>query len=194
MVSELPTLPEDLYSGLIILVDLLSKHQVEYALIGGLASGYRSRPRFTQDIDLVLDIPQLILPGLLDDLRREGFAFDVQTTIRQWNQEHMTVLTFRKVQVDWLKAVLPLYLNVIDTAEVVDWLGHPLSIATAESLIVTKLVAFRRQDQLDIANLLAANRDRLDLDAVRREFEAVSEADDPRAEQFEKLVREFFLD
>jgi hypothetical protein len=39
----------------------------------------------------------------------------------------------------------------------IDWgVGHSLRVATAEGLILTKLIAFRDQDQADIVTLLAA--------------------------------------
>ena len=37
--------------------------------------------------------------------------------------------------------------------------GHTVRVATAEGLILTKMVAFRPQDQIDIETLLTANRD-----------------------------------
>ncbi len=60
MASEPPELPEDLPAGLLQLTQALDKLRLRYALIGGVATGYRSRPRFTQDLDFLLDIPQLV--------------------------------------------------------------------------------------------------------------------------------------
>ena len=174
------------------LAEILNRRKVQYALIGGLASGYRSRPRFTQDIDFILQVPQLGLPGLLNNLAGKGFEFDLETTIRQWGIEHMTVLTFRQVQVDWLKPISPIYQHVIDSAQPEDWLGSRVRIATAESLIITNLVAFRRQDQLDIENLLGGNRGQLNLDLIRKEFDTVVESDDPRLQDFEVMVTRFY--
>ena len=96
------------------------------------------------------------------------------------------------MKVDWLKPVLPVFQHVIDAAQQEEWLGHKVRIATAESLIVTKLVAFRRQDQLDIENLLAANQGQLDLDLVRCEMKSIAELDDPRLVQFEEMVNQFY--
>ncbi len=59
--------------------------------------------------------------------------------------------------------------------------GGPLSI----------LVAFRRQDQLDIENLLAAFRSQLDLELIRREWLTIAEAEDERMVQFEDMVQPF---
>lgn len=50
------------------LIAVLTRADIPYVLIGGLATGYRSRPRYTKDIDLILDIPQIALPVVLDSL------------------------------------------------------------------------------------------------------------------------------
>jgi hypothetical protein len=55
------------------------------------------------------------------------------------------------------------------------------------------LIAFRTQDQLDIENLLAANRGQLDLELIRREWQTVANADDPRLRRFEEMVVQFYL-
>jgi hypothetical protein len=61
--------PSDaLEAALTDVVAVLVRAGIPYALIGGLATGYRSRPRYTSDIDLILDIPQIALPGVLDAL------------------------------------------------------------------------------------------------------------------------------
>ena len=72
MAVDLPNLPQDLLIALLQLVQALHRLQIRYALIGGVATGYRSRPRFTQDLDFLLDVPQLLLPGLLEDLPALG--------------------------------------------------------------------------------------------------------------------------
>jgi hypothetical protein len=193
MVTEPPELPQDLPTGLLQIVQALDKFRLRYALIGGVAAGYRSRPRFTEVLDFLVDIPQLVLPVLLEDLRARGFVFDTETAIRQWVQEHLTVLSFRGVQIDWLKPVVPLYQHVMNLARPEPWLGSTIRIASPEGLILTKLVPFRTQDQADIENLLAANRGQLDLDLIRREWATVAASDDPRTQRFNEMVARFYL-
>lgn len=180
----MPTEPDPLADELIRAVELLAEafaaRSVRYALVGGLATMLRGRPRFTQDIDILLEVPQVALPGLLDDLLARGFALDAPTVIREFVREHLTAFRFGTVRIDWLKPVLPLYARALADASELAWTaGHPLRVATAEGLILTKLVAFRPQDQADIITLLAANRADIDLDLIRREWApfAVSEAE-----------------
>jgi hypothetical protein len=58
--------------------------------------------------------------------------------------------------------------------------GHSLRVLAPEGLVVTKLVAFRPQDQEDIRTLLAANHAAIDTDLIRREWAAVSAGEEER--------------
>jgi hypothetical protein len=192
MAVDLPDLPQDLLTALLQCVQALSRWQIRYALIGGVATGYRSRPRFTQDLDFLLDVPQLLLPALLEDLRARGFDFDTEVTLREWTREHLTALSFHGLRIDWLKPLLPCYQRVLEEARPEVVLGCPIRIAAPEGLILLKLLAFRSQDQVDIENLLAANRGQLDLDHVRREWATVGDLDDPRIQRFEEMVAQYY--
>jgi hypothetical protein len=192
MADEAPSLPEAIVTAIRELVDVLAAHQAHYALIGGLAAGLRGRVRSTEDIDLLLTVPQLRLPALLEALVGRGFTCDVLATVREWTQHHMVVLGYRGVRIDWLKPVLPLYQHVLDRAEPEEGFGRTVRVATAEGLILLKLIASRTQDVADVEALLAANQGRLDLAWVEQEWRAIFPADDPRWQRFGQLVAEFY--
>lgn len=186
----MPSDPEPLAGDLITAVERLGAafdaRGIRYALLGGLATMLRGRPRFTQDVDVLLDVPQVALPGLLDDLLARGFSLDPQTVIREYVQHHMTAFRFGVVRIDWLKPVLPLYAHALAAATSLPWTeGHALRVLAPEGLIVTKMVAFRPQDQEDIRTLLAANRETIDVDLIRREWAAVSAGEDDRTRWLE---------
>jgi len=179
----------ELLDGAVAIADALNQHRLPYALIGGLAAGYRTHARFTRDVDFLLTVPQLTLPPLLDELARRGFEFDQLTAIREWTQHHMTVLTYRGVRIDWLKPVIPVYQHVLDRATEEQWLSYPVRVASAEGLILLKLLADRTQDHLDIENLVAAYEDKLDLDWIKAEWQAIAPLDDPRMVRLLALVQ-----
>jgi len=182
MPSDHNSLAGDLIRAVEILAEVFAARGVRYALLGGLATMLRGRPRFTQDIDILLDVPQIALPGLLDDLVERGFSIDRDTVIRQFVREHMTSFRFGTVRIDWLKPVLPLYDHALTAATLFRWTeGYQLRVLSPEGLIVTKLVSFRPQDQEDIRVLLAANRNTIDLDSIRREWAAVSLGEEARS-------------
>ena len=179
---------ERLEAGLTTVAEVLARHQVNYAVIGGMAAGYRSQPRFTKDLDFLLQVPQLSLPPVLEELAERGFAFDLVTAIREWTQEHMTVLSYHGIRIDWLKPVIPAYQHVLERATEETWLDQKIRVATAEGLILLKLLAFRTQDQLDIENLVAAQGDQLDLAWIQAEWQAIASLDDPRMRRLLEII------
>jgi len=61
-------------------------------------------------------------------------------------------------------------------------------VATAEGLILTKMVAFRSQDQIDIETLLTANRDEIDLDLIREEWSPFAATEAERTAWLETAI------
>jgi hypothetical protein len=188
MPPDTPALPLNIHAGLREMVQAFESADIRYALIGGIAVALRSRPRFTEDVDFLLDIAALKVPRLLEDLLARGFALDLPSTIHEWTQHHMTSLSYRGSPFDWLKAVIPSYQHILDRASPVSWIDGSVRVASSEGLILMKLLAFRSQDQADIESLLAANRGELDLDWVRAEWETSAALDDPRIRRFQEMV------
>ena len=181
MANEPDPLAGELVAAVEILGDVFGVRGIRYAILGGLATMLRGRPRFTQDVDVLLDVPQVALPGLLDELAARGFSLDRDAVIREFVQHHMTAFRYGMVRIDWLKPVLPIYAHALAAATTVPWTkGHVMRVLATEGLIVTKMVAFRPQDQEDIRTLLAANRDGIDSDLIRGEWSSVSRDEDAR--------------
>jgi hypothetical protein len=83
----------------------------------------------------------------------------------------------------------PVSARVLEKATDESWLGRPFRIASPEGLILTKLLANRTQDWVDIENLVATHRDRLDLDWIRAEWQALESLDEPRMVRLLELFR-----
>src|SRR5687767_8721762 len=109
MAAESQPLAGDLIRAVEVLSEVLADRSIRYALVGGLATTMRGRPRFTQDVDILLEVPQLSLAPLLEDLSRRGFTLDVATVVREFVRDHLTAFRFGTVRIDWLKPMLPLY-------------------------------------------------------------------------------------
>ncbi len=192
MPAEHDILADELIRAVELLSDCFAARSTRYAIVGGLATLMRGRLRFTHDVDVLLDVPQVALPGLLEELVRQGFDLDMTTVLHEYVHEHMTAFRFGSVRIDWLKPVLPLYARTIANASLLPWTtGHTLRVATAEGLILTKLVSFRPQDQVDIETLLIANRDEIDVDLIRREWSAVAVGEEARTAWLEDAIKRF---
>ena len=55
-------------------------------------------------------------------------------------------------------------------------------------MILTKMVAFRLRDQMDIETLLTANRDTIDLDLIRAEWSPFAAAEPERTAWLEAAI------
>jgi hypothetical protein len=189
MHADRQLLSDELVRAVEYLAEAFDGRRVRHALIGGLATAIRGRPRFTQDVDFLLDVPQITLPSLLDDLVERGFTLDAALVVKEYVQNHITSFTFGQVRIDWLKPVLPFYHRTLADAELLEWSeGHSVRVATAEGLILTKMVAFRPQDQVDIETLLTANRDEIDVDVIREEWSPFAAAETERTEWLEAAI------
>jgi len=174
------------------LVCVLNERKTNYALVGGLGVAVRGPVRATRDIDMVVSVPQIELPGLLEAIGEQGFCIDLYQAIRTWREDHLLEFSLGAVRVDWIKAVLPVFERILGRARWEDVGGAKIRVAGAEGLLLLKLIAFRSRDQEDMRGILAANPGVLDLELVRREWHALSTDDDPRTDLFEQMVREFY--
>lgn len=168
----------------------LNERRVRYAIIGGLAIIHHTRVRTTDDIDALLTVPQVALPGLFEALRERGFAIDLQKQIREFRDDGFTCIRFADVIVDLMQPVLPAYSHVLDRAISTDIFGHQVRIGSAEGLIVTKLIAMRPHDEVDVQDLLAAYGGKLDVEFILAELETFTQPDDPRRAKFATWVRQ----
>jgi hypothetical protein len=172
------------------LVQTLDACSVRYAIIGGIATIQHGRVRTTADIDVLLTVPQLVMPAFFTSLQNIGFVVDVNRNIVELRDDGLTTVRFGEILVDMMRPVLPAFSHVLDRAVPTEILGQIVRISDVEGLIVMKLIAFRPQDEADIRDLLAAYRGELDLAYVRSEFASVADANDSRWGKLEDWIRE----
>lgn len=151
----------------------------------------RSRVRATNDIDLLLSVPQLELPGLLQEMLERGCQFDLGTAIREWNAGGMLSIVWPNgIRVDLLKPVIPAFEHILSRAQEEKFGKHSLRVADAEGLLLLKLLAFRPVDQDDMQALLSAHQGTLDVDWIRQEARQ-SGMSAERLAELDAMVREF---
>jgi hypothetical protein len=135
----------------------LNEAQIHYAIIGGVAMGYHTIPRATQDIDVLVsceDIPRV--QRLLQPYYRPGTAV-------------VTVFDVEGTHLDVLPATLRCGRTAIENA--IDVLVHdiPAKVVSVRDLLLLKLFAIpdrpaldkRRQDEADVTALLSQNADNI---------------------------------
>jgi hypothetical protein len=187
--DSLPQTGPTLHRAFNALVAVLNKHNVRYAIIGGLAMIQHTRVRTTDDIDALLTLPQIAMPAFFESLAASGFDVELVRNIRELRDHGLTTLRFQDIVVDLMRPALPAYAHVLDRAIDSQILGHSVRVSAAEGLIVMKLIAGRPIDEADVHDLLAAYGSALDLEYVRSELDSIMGADDPRRVKFESWVR-----
>lgn len=155
-----------LQSALADICSQLHNRQVRFALIGGVAASLRGRIRATEDIDLVV---MTDVNGALElALNLDGKVFqplfpEFEKVIRT---AYILALEHRptSVTLDLAIAVSGFEQQVIRRSNLVNIIGTRVPVATAEDLILMKILAGRPQDNQDIAGMIAVQKESIDWD------------------------------
>ena len=146
----------DISDELRVLVTKLDEHEIEYALCGGMAMAIYDRPRFTIDIDLLIEEESLskamsIAESLAYDIRGKDLSFaDGAVEIRRISKidpDGGDLLT-----VDFL-LVTPQIREAWDSRLESEWEGRRLSVVSRAGLIALKKLSGRPQDLVDVTEL-----------------------------------------
>jgi hypothetical protein len=150
---------------LVDLARILERANVDYALIGGHAVNAWLEPRFTADIDLTLQAGPDAMAKLKQALEAEGFAL-----VAEHGAELASGPDFVRFEsadtsmtLEVQAAKTELQQELLGRARV---LGKGIRVATAEDLIVLKLIANRGKDQVDLRGLVKLSG--LDWEYVQR--------------------------
>jgi hypothetical protein len=157
---------EPLKETLVDAVKFLDAERVPYALIGGLAVSLRGQPRVTADVDLVIlaDVPRSL--SLVQGLEQTKFKplFDRISEV----VERTFILPLRhrttNVKVDLALGLSGFEQQVLSRANRISIAGVEIAVATAEDLLIMKLLAGRPKDDQDIQGLVIAQGKELDWD------------------------------
>jgi len=144
--------------------ELLRDRSIPFAVIGGVAVSVRGEPRFTADVDAVVGCDVNGALDLLRDLETTAFQplfADVEEVVRS-----ALILPLRhratRTALDLALGMTGFEKQVIARAEPVALGGVTVPVATAEDLILMKLLAGRPRDAEDTARIVARQGSRLD--------------------------------
>jgi len=162
------------------LTEWFRDQHVSYAVIGGAAIGFLAQPRTTQDIDAVTWLDLSEIPGFVESGARFGFLPRISDPIEFARKSRVLLLQHyeTKIDVDISLGALPFEQEMIERA--IEFTTPELTVqaATPEDLIITKAVAHRKRDLMDIDNLVSVHPN-LDLARIRYwvgQFAAVLES------------------
>jgi predicted nucleotidyltransferase len=158
------------------IVEQLAAHTIQYCLVGGLAATLRGRMRNTEDVDLVIatDVDEAIrfLHALPSDQFGPLFpeVEQVARTACILALEHVQT----RITLDLAIGMSGFEQQIVRRSESILIAGKFVNVATAEDLILMKILAGRPQDQQDIEGIVASHRDTIDweyCETVARQLE-----------------------
>ena len=156
----------DLFDTLKSLCALLNDEHVDYCLIGGLAVAILTKPRATEDIDLLILIEESQIPSLVGLLKKKFKIIQRQNVMHFKNATICrTILASPSdekggiVVVDFLLANHDTYRETLRSLLFLTVDGVKIPLARPENLIKMKELSNRPQDLLDIAALKEALKD-----------------------------------
>lgn len=147
----------DLYEELRSLIAALDKHEIEYALCGGIAMAIFGRPRATVDIDL------LIVAETLDEVIElaKALKYTVRGLDMSFANDAIEIRRVSKIDQETgfvlsldMLLVTPQIQEVWDSRVRADWEGGKLSVVSRDGLIALKKLGGRPQDFADISTLM----------------------------------------
>lgn len=151
-----------------------------HMIIGGLAAIARGVVRHTDDADATVWAADLDVPELLRALREHGIVGridDVEAFAAQ-SQVLLLVHGATGVPIDVTLAWLPFERDALGRADEVSVGGLEIPMATAQDLIVYKVIAWRERDRRDVEELLRLHRASVDVTYVRDRVAEFAEAID----------------
>jgi hypothetical protein len=147
----------DLIEELLGLVDALNAERIEYAVCGGIAVAVHGHPRFTKDIDLLVQAADL---GRIGELARaRGFTltgvpmrFGVGTAKEREIVRLTKAVGPEALTLDML-LVGEALVDVWSTRTRLKWQGRELGVVSRDGLLRMKRLSGRAQDLADIEAL-----------------------------------------
>ena len=121
-------------------------------IIGGLAVGLLTEPRFTDDVDAMLILSLERADEFLEVAAKENLVSRIAGPLVFARRAHVFLLQHipSGIRVDVSLGMLPVEIEAVDRSNLVQLGELTLRLPTAEDLIIFKAVAHRPKDLIDI--------------------------------------------
>ena len=172
------------------LAEQLHAQGQEYALGGAIALGFWGAPRGTVDVDVTFYLPPDQSSECVWLLQEIGCEFSQTDAISSLCENGFCRVTFAGLDVDVFLPIIPFYETARARRKSVELNGQTVMIWDAESLVVFKMMFYRRKDLADIEQILRTQGTQFNRFWVREQLAEIYGIRDPRLSQWDELVRE----
>ena len=186
-------------SGLVDVIhwleDIFELLELSRSYGGAISYNYYGPPRLTQDVDVLVLVPDLKAPALVAELASAGCQHGdrdprpvelrpVLDDLR--SKAHLAVFLYRGIRIELFAPWHPFHHRVLDRSPQRDLEGRHIRIRAPEDLIVFKKIFDRPKD---IEAILLAQKGRLDLE--RLHSDAMELLTDESLKELQELIRDF---
>ncbi len=134
--------------------DAAAEGPFDVLLYGGMAAALWGEPRYTQDVDLVVFLPERHAYKYMRAAAKHGFAVDEDLAIQQMQVSGWARLPFGAPKSPWhLDLTLgdsPFDKSAFARRKPVKIFDRQVSVVSPEDLVLYKLVSDREQDRVDV--------------------------------------------
>ncbi len=162
--------------------EVLEPLEIPMAVMGGISMAAWNHPRFTQDVDLLLALPDKEKETVVAKFLNAGFFFKKEEKHRWIPLGGMELLqlfyeppdTFMDFRLDLLAAKSDYHLGILQRRVPVKLpiVDREIAVVSCEDMLILKLLAGRIIDRADAAMLLRKNRKRLDVEYLLKWIKA----------------------
>lgn len=141
------------------LLKSLNEHNVRYCIIGSYALAFYSKPRYTKDIDILIDRSVENAGKILAALNDFGFT-SLGLTDEDFTQEGNVIqLGYEPVRIDLITSIEGVeFSNIWENREEGPFGDQKVSFIGLEDLITTKQLSNRTQDKADLEALMSLGK------------------------------------
>jgi hypothetical protein len=162
----------------------------DYALGGAIALGYWGVPRGTVDVDVTIYLPAERPSECVSLLRDIGCAVSEEEAVESLSEHGFCRVIFHETLLDVFLPIIPFYELARSRRKRLELADEPIMVWDAESLVVFKMMFFRRKDLADVEQVLRVQGSQLDRLWVREQLRGMYGPRDPRLSAWDDLVRD----
>jgi len=139
---------------LLAALDTVDSGGYDYLLYGGLAAALWGEPRYTEDVDFFLFVPERHAFKFLREAAKHGFSVDEDLAIQQIQVSGWARLPLGDAKSPWhLDLTLgdsPFDKSALARKKREELFGRKVWVASPEDLLIYKLVSWRDRDIMDV--------------------------------------------
>jgi len=141
------------------LLGLLNKNRVRYCIVGSYAVAFHAKPRYTKDIDILVEPSHENARKILKALNEFGFGSLNLSEKDFTDRENIIQLGYEPVRIDIITSISHLDFDEIWKNRIKGQYGKiKVNFIDLENLIKSKRISGRKQDKVDLEILSAKKK------------------------------------